>query len=243
MKKRTALVIAGIIATTTMLLYCVHTFSKPPHQDTTQIRVINESQDSALMFLTLSGYPYPQDTLFIQNVNGIFNCTQSGLQGSTWIAPGDTLTYTPTLSLSGNISFATPPLNCPTAQFPTGMNLFEFNLNEPQESIDISCMAGVNCIMRVNLIGGPDWPANIIKNPRTIQNDSMYHNSNRVGVYPYGCTNCTDTAGRQPCQFPTDTPNKFPICNPTRAKNQHGGIVQVSFLGYTNTQICKQKQP
>lgn len=233
----------AIIAICFIAIYYIDKTTSPdsPSSDSTntEMRVVNETSDSVLMYLTLSGYPAPQDTLYVQNVNGIFGCTQTGLQGSYYLKAGDSVSYTSSLYFSGNISFGVTPMNCPDSTWKTGMNLFEFNLNEPQESIDISCMAGVNSIMRVDLIGGPAWPANIYADPRVLQNDSMYKNTGRVGVYPYGCTDCTDTNGRQACQTPSETPNVNPICNPTRAKGDKGGIVRVAFKGYTNWQICK----
>lgn len=214
-------------------------FPPDPALANTHLRVVNETQDSVLMYLTLSGYAYPQDTLFVQNVNSIFGCTQTGLNGQVWIHAGDSVSYTSIKYFSGNISFGVAPMNCPDSTWKTGMNLFEFNLNEPQESLDISCMAGVNCIMKVDLLGGPAWPASIYADPRVLQNDSMYKNTGRVGVYPYGDCNCTDSSGKQQCQTPSETPNTNPICNPTRAKGDRGGVVRVAFKGYTNWQILK----
>lgn len=243
MKKYTVAIVAIMAIALVAVCYIIGTKPAPTpapvQHDVTQMRVVNETKDSVLMYLTLSGYPSPQDTSYIQTVNGIFGCTQNGLNGNTWIAPGDSFTYTPTKMFSGNISFGVAPMNCFTNAWPTGMNLFEFNLNEPQESLDISCMAGVNCILGAKLIGGPAWPADTASDPRVLQNDSMWHNTGRVGVYPYGCTNCTNTAGHQDCQTPQETPNKYSICNPTRAAGDHGGLVRVAFKGYTNTQICK----
>lgn len=235
-------IITGIISIVILVLsYLVlkNSENKVPKIDNTELRVVNNSQDSILLFLTLSGYNYPQDTLYVQNVNGIFGCSQTGLQGSVWLKANDSLSYISTKYLSGNISFGVAPLNCPDSVWKTGMNLFEFNLNEPQESIDISCMAGVNCILKCNLIGGPNWLADTCLNARVLQNDTMYNNTNRVGVYPYGCTNCTNTQGKQTCQTPSETPNTYNICNPTRAKNKRGGIVRLAFLRYSNWQIAE----
>lgn len=230
-----ALAIICIASIAKMYLFEDKPNNPTPKFDQTEIRIVNDTQDSVLMFLTLSGYSYPQDTLYVQNVDGIFGCTQTGLCGQVWIKAGDSVFYNPNENLyfSGNISFGVAPMNCLDSLWPTGMNLFEFNLNEPQESIDISCMAGVNCIMKVDLIGGPEWPADTASNPRVLQNDSMWKNTERVGVYPYGCTNCTNTEGHQECQTPQEKPNTHAICNPTRATGQHGGIVRVSFKGYT----------
>jgi hypothetical protein len=208
----------------------------------TELKVVNTTKDSVLVFLTLSGYP-ASDTLHVKNVNGIFGCTQSGLVGSFYLAAGDSTTYTSTQWFSGNVGFGTQPMNCTVTAWPTGANPFEFNINNNQESIDISAMGGVNCILQVDLIGGPQWQASP-KYPdvRYMYNDSMWKNSGLIGVYPYGCTNCTNTDGKQACQTPNEQPNSDPICTPTRAAAEHGGTIRVSFLGYTNTYICKDEK-
>ena len=212
----------------------------PPTEATTELALVNSSQDSVLVYLTLSGYPAADSAIYVQNVNGIFGCTQTGLVGSFWIPSKDTVSYTSTKWFSGNVSFGAQPLNCTTTAWPTGVNPFEFNLNNGQESIDISAMGGVNCLLSVELIGGPQWQASPSHpDVRLFYNDSMWHNTGLIGVYPYGCTNCTNTEGKQPCQTPNERPNSEPICTPTRSANVHGGTVLVKFKGYTNTQICK----
>jgi hypothetical protein len=206
----------------------------------TELTLVNNSQDSVLVYLTLSGYP-ASDTVHVKDVNGIFGCTQSGLVGSFYLPATDSVSYTSTLWFSANVSFGSQPLNCTTTAWPTGVNPFEFNLNNNQESIDISAMGGVNCLLSVNLIGGPQWQASpSYPNVRYFYNDSMWKNTGLVGVYPYGCTNCTNTEGKQSCQSPNEQPNSKPICTPTRSANVHGGRVVVKFNGYTNYQICNK---
>jgi hypothetical protein len=205
----------------------------------TQLTLVNTSKDSVLVYLTLSGYP-ASDTVHVKNVNGIFGITESGLVGSFYIPAKDSVSYTSVLWFSANVSFGAQPVNCFTKAWPTGVNPFEFNLNNNQESVDISAMGGVNCLLSVDLIGGPEWQASsTYPNVRYFYNDSMYSNTGLIGVYPYGCTNCTNTQGKQACQTPAETPNTLPICNPTRAAGVHGGKVVVRFLGYTNLWICK----
>ena len=205
----------------------------------TAIKVVNSTEDHLLVYLTLSGYP-ASDTIHVKDVYGIFGIKEHGLVGSFYIKAKDSVDYTSSKWFSGNMSFGGQPINCFSKSWPTGVNPFEFNLNNNQESIDISAMGGVNCILQVDLIGGPQWAASP-KYPdvRYMYNDSMWKNSGLVGVYPYGCPNCTNTEGKQECQTPNEKPNSEPICNPTRAKGAHGGTVRVSFLGYTNTEICK----
>jgi hypothetical protein len=71
----------------------------------TELTVINSTKDSVLMYLTLSGYNLPEKPKYVQNVRGILNCPQDGLQGFVWVKPNDTLSYISTKYFSGNISF------------------------------------------------------------------------------------------------------------------------------------------
>ena len=201
----------------------------------TELMVVNATEmDSVLVYLTLSGYPTSDSSLYVQNVNNIFGIPESGLKGSFYLNSGDTVTYTATKMFSGNIGFGTPPINCPNDNWSTGANIFEFSLNFPQESCDIGCVTGVNSIISVKLVGGANWMAsNYYPNVREMSNDSMYKNTNRVGVMPYGCTNCINTEGKQPCQTPSETPDSVRICNPTRASGEKGGQIIVSFNGFT----------
>ena len=198
----------------------------------TGFEIVNTTKDSVLMYLTINK---PTDSTWVQNVDGIFGINSSQLRGTIWVQPNDTLKYNPTLCFSGNVSFGTPPQNCPTDQFVNGINLFEWSVNVAKgsnEALDLSCVAGVNCIMKIDLIGGADWIANG-KSVRSIKNKEMWHNTSIYGVFPYGCTNCTNTNGKQLCQSPNENPNTEKICTPTRNTNEKGGKIRISFLGYT----------
>ena len=140
------------------------------------------------------------------------------------------------LGLNGNISFNTPPMNCPTPDFPDGVNLAEFIINNGfqqygQETIDISCVAGANCLMGMEL-SADDWTTNGGRQAvKSISNLKKLDNTGRVGVFPYGCDNCTSSdnppgcVGKQP-----DQANKEPICNVQRpAGSNSGGSVTVVF--------------
>ena len=115
----------------------------------TEVLVINETKDTVCAYLTLGS-----DTNYITDVNGIFGITLSGLQGFFFLAPNDTVSYKSPVGkgFSGNITFGTPPINCPdTLDFPYGINIFECSLNNgfasvpnAQETIDISFFSGVN---------------------------------------------------------------------------------------------------
>jgi hypothetical protein len=218
------------------------TESKSQNTNTELVIVNSTGYDSLVVYLTLNGYGNDSTLapLYVQDVNGIFGITNSGLKGSFILGAGDSVFYTSTKRLAGNIGFGTEPINCPTDIWKTGANIFEFNLNVPQESCDIGCVTGVNSIINAKLIGGPNWQASqYYPNVREIQNDTMYANTNRVGVMPYGCTNCVNTEGKQPCQTPSETPDSARVCNPTKTAGARGGQVIVTFKKYTNWQICK----
>lgn len=231
------LITISAIIFTCWLTTCNHKEEPSNECETTQtvLKITNSTKDSVLVYLTLSSY----DSTFVQNVNGIFGIKQTGLVGSFYLHSNDTLSYTPILKLSGNIGFGSQGINCPDTNWITGVNIFEFNLNEVQESIDISTLGGVNSIIAGDLIGGPNWLVTGYNDVRHIQNDSLYQNTNRIGIYPFGCSGCTDTIGKPSCYLKAEIPNASAICNPTRAKGEYGGIVLITFKGYTNYQICK----
>ena len=207
-------------------------FPPDPTFGNTGFEVVNSTKDSVQMFLTINS---PADSTWVQSVDGIFGIpTGSGLQGSVWLEPNESLSYTPTLQFSGNVAFGTGPQNCPSNSWPTGVNIFEWSTNVPEgfnEGLDLSCIAGANCIMHIDLIGGPDWLANG-KSVRTIENKFIGGNTGIYGVFPYGCTNCINTNGKDPCQTPNETPNTEKICTPTRAADQKGGKIRITFKGY-----------
>ncbi len=202
---------------------------------TTTICVKNSNPtDTVTVYLTLSA-----GTGWVSNVNGIFGIASTNLsQGCFYLAPNDSVIYvTPdTLALSGNISFGYPPLNCPV-----GITLYEFTLNNAstvpyaQETVEISCVAGVSSIGRFKLSGGGKWSATTAyPNVTTIQNDSMGKNTGRAGVYPYGCTNCTNTAGMSNCITTPEACDTLNICNVQRNAGKNGGLVKIEFLGLIN---------
>lgn len=143
------------------------------------------------------------------------------------------------LGLNGNVSFNTPPMNCKTPELPNGMNLAEFIINNGfqqygQETIDNSCVAGANALIEM-VVDTDDWTSNWGKIPVTsFVNKKWDENTGLVGVFPYGCDNCTSSnqppecVGLQP-QFA----NKEPICNVQRPANSNkGGSLEIKFLGF-----------
>ena len=141
---------------------------------------------------------------------------------------------------NGNFSFDTPPLNCPTDQFPHGVNLAEFIINNGfqaggQETIDNSCVCGANAFIEF-ILSADDWTTNggaiQVKN---IKNDIWNHNTGLNGVFPYGCDNCTASVAPPSCVgLKPQYANKDPICNVQRpASSNQGGTVLVRYNGPT----------
>ena len=144
------------------------------------------------------------------------------------------------LGLNGNFSFGTPPLNCPCVEWQEGVNLAEFIVNNSfqpggQETVDISCVCGANAFIKMELSAG-DWTTNggaIAVS--SMANSTRFQNRGLVGVFPYGCDNCTSSDAPPSCvgQQP-DQANTLPICNVQRpAASNEGGTVHVTFAGFT----------
>jgi hypothetical protein len=165
----------------------------------------------------------------------------SPLVGSFLLKSGEkTLAYAPEkLGFNGNLAFGTQPQNCPTPSYPNGVNLFEFILNnafqsgQPQETVDISCVAGVNARIRAD-VGGDEWNAGpTFPRVLAIENGAIGTNTGRVGVYPVGCDTCISSTNPPSCPNPPpyETPQAEAICNVQRTAKHHGGIVLVTYLG------------
>lgn len=241
-KLRISLAIISLIAMTSVVAFIVVRINQVKEKQivksessNTELRIVNTTSDSVLVFLTLSGYEDSLATYYVQNVDSIFGITQTGLVGSFYLHASDSVSYTSIKRFSANVSFGAQPINCFSETWITGVNAFEFNLNTTQESIDISAIGGVNCLMSVSLIGGCNWVAtNSFPDVRYFYNDSMYKNTNLVGVFPYGCTNCTNTNGMQSCVLKPEQVDSSKVCNPTRSSGCKGGSVVVKFNGFTN---------
>lgn len=98
-----------VIMSCTVSVQEEETISVTPDSLNTTLAVYNGGQDSVLVYLTLGG---GDDSTFVQNVNGIFGITQSGLVGSFYLQAGDTVFYQSSLKLSGNIGFGSQGVNC-----------------------------------------------------------------------------------------------------------------------------------
>jgi hypothetical protein len=217
----------------------------------TTLEAHNPTDRPVLVYLTLGATPgCVQDVSAITFTPAVSLNVIAPLMGSFTLTANQTVQIAApdNLGLNGNLSFGTPPLNCPCPDWPNDVALAEFIINngfQPngQETIDISCVAGSNAYLGFDLSAG-DWTTNGgAISVSQVRNSTRYRNTGLVGVFPYGCDNCTSSdsppscVGKQP-QFV----QAAPICNVQRsaAANQ-GGVVKVSFLGWTPVPLSTEQ--
>lgn len=242
MKKKITWAVVGLIGVLLVALAWMHLAPKPEpapapaKSGVTYHKIYNYTPDSVLVWVTLGATPG-----CLQDVTKIpFVTSGSGLVGSFYLAGGDsTIAYSPdTLGFNGVISFRFQPDNCATPAYPNGINQYEFIVNNsfqpgnPQESINISAVHGVNCVIRVDMLtvnpfnAGPTYT-----NVSTFGNTLDRNQLGIPGVYPYACTHCTDYIGAPVC-IPTPQPvSKTQICQIQRPANQSDGLIKVIYLG------------
>lgn len=210
----------------------------------TQLKLTNQTSDDVITYITLGATPScVQDvTQLIFSDTKIELIKLADLMGHFILKSGST-TYVSAPQgdgFNGNISFNTPPMNCKSAELPYGMNLAEFIINNgfqagnPQETIDNSCVAGANAIIKFKMDTN-DWGANYgkVSNIQEFVNGVWDDNSERVGVFPYGCDNCTESTSPPSCVgLQPQNVNKEPICNVQRsAVDNQGGTLEIIFEG------------
>ena len=212
--------------------------SQPAVDTTTRIRIVNESNKPVVVWVTLGAtdgclqhiteIPYITDS--VAPLKGYFTL-------QAWDSTAD---YAPVgMGFNGQLSFNTPALNCPTQQFPEGVNIFEFIVNNsfqsgiPQETVEISCVAGVNCLIQGTLSGGSAWNASsMYPSVSMIYNRGKFDNSGLIGVFPYGCDDCTASVAPPACAKNDRDKQKYPICTVQRnAVGAGGGLVRVAYKG------------
>ena len=209
----------------------------------TQLTLKNNSAQDVRVYLTLGAVqgcvqPITEIPFVKHQVNK--------LQGWFMLSKGASVSYTPPQGegFNGNFAFDTAPQNCPTDQFPSGVNLAEFMLNNSfqgssaQETIDISAVAGVNAFLKFSMTGGGVWNAGKTQpNVTEFENKKIGHNAGQVGVYPYACDECTESKKPPVCSKPPvgapnpPMPQKEAICNVQRDASQSGGTVLLTFNG------------
>ena len=213
----------------------------------TTLKLVNATPDDVEVFITLGAVagcvPSVNDLPFVTNhINK--------LQGSFHLAGNKSISYAPPagMGFNGNLAFGYAPSNCPTPQYPSGINLGEFILNNgfqgsgAQETIDIGAVAGVNALMRFDLEGGGSWNAGMTRpNVTSFANKAIGENTGLVGVFPYACDNCTASVAPPVCPTrPAGAPNppqpqSEPICNVQRDASQAGGTVILTFNGFVRS--------
>jgi hypothetical protein len=210
---------------------------------TTKLELHNATDTDVTAYITLGATSgCVQDVALVtlsdgQSINKLFP-----LMGTINLAAKKTIELTAPVGMgfNGNFSFNTPPLNCPTPEFQFGVNLAEFIINnwfQPngQETVDNSCVAGANAFIRFEL-SADDWTTNGgTITVKSFMNTVWSQNTGLIGVYPYGCDNCTASVSPPSCvgQQPQFV-NKEPICNVQRsALSNQGGTVRVVFNGMT----------
>jgi hypothetical protein len=207
----------------------------------TVLTVTNNSSNSAQAYLTLGAVPGCVQDVRQVPWNITVTDTVRNLQGSFNLNAGQTVTYTPPagMGISGNVSFGAPPMNCPPSNYPNGINLAEFILNNSfqgagaQETIDNSCVDGVNASITFSMSGGGGWNAGATQpSVTTFMNQGRDSNVGLVGVFPWGCDNCTVRTNPPSCQSYTGACQAQPICNVQRDASSAGGTVAISFGGF-----------
>ena len=236
-------VLFGVVFAT-ILTFIVYPFLKKDKKEqvlelpkNTEVVLVNGTSDSVEVYLTLGSVG---DTNYVQSTEGIFGITQSATQSSFWLTPNDTLYYLSTKGFNGNLSFGAAPQNCPdTTLYPSGINLFEFALNNNfnlngQETVDISGVSGTNSLLEVYLYGGLSSWNNGSDTISYFYNKGQYENTGLSGVYPFGCDSCVGITPRTPyCagHRPYAKPQSKNICNIQRPSGKCGGSVIVVFKG------------
>jgi hypothetical protein len=150
-------------------------------------------------------------------------------------------------SFSGNVAFGPTfaAMGCGgSACYPNATNLAEFTLNYPGETVDISCVNGVNAFISYQLSGGATWTDNV--SPAAVSsfaNKAMGQNANIPGVYGWQATTCTGNPNppnpTADCPAPNDAPGASELssaesCNVQRKGDApFGGTVTIIFNGWT----------
>lgn len=209
----------------------------------TTLEVRNDTSTAVLTYITLGATPgCLQNVGLLALSDGLEINELAPLMGNFMLPAFTTAKVTAPegLGLNGNFSFGTPPLNCPCPEWPEGVNLAEFIINNGfqtggQETVDISCVCGANAFIDY-LLSADDWTANGGAIPvEEFRNRTRYENTGRVGVFPYGCDDCTASVNPPACVgLHPEFANDAPICTVQRpASGNDGGTVRVTFDGFT----------
>lgn len=200
--------------------------------NSTELLLKNSSNQDVRVFLTLGSVPgcvaSIQDIPFVTHV-------LSDLQGWFVLPRHVPVSYAPPegIGLNGNFAFGTAPSNCPPSDFPNGVNLAEFMLNNgfqgegAQETIDISAVAGVNAYLRFLLSGGGPWNAGSVQQVTRFENKKSDTTLGRSGC------SLTPAISAQPARIHPSAPTR-PSMLPIRR------FLRVRpFATYSGTRRCR----
>lgn len=277
----TALILVGLFCATvsysTQVYAVTRTVTKDKSKKTklgsspsqTTLIAYNASSSPVTVYITLGA---DSNTYFVQDVSSInfvakpasppVTISGSGLVGTFTLAAGQQAAYTTPAgyAVSGRFTFGAPASLCPTGENPNGVNIAEFTLNtntdnftgDNFESLDISCVNGVNCKLVCKMTGGGNWattPTN--NNPQNPNNQNVTKfgnadllggpsmnvnlNAGLVGVYPPGCDDCTSSVNPGCAYWTTFAgtygSSPYQTCEVTRnATTSSGGTVKFSFI-------------
>jgi hypothetical protein len=205
-------------------------------QPITKMIIKNSDTQSVVVVLTLGS---ADSSLWIQNVKGIFGINDSGLVGMFTLKPGETRSFTPNKAIQGQFCFNSAAYQCATDSMFTGTTLTEFCLNNfgtvenAQETVDISCVAGISYIASIEMYDGGIWTANHVgfDTINRIRNYAFGLNTNKVGVYPVGCDDCDSSVAPPQCVIGhIEKPSMYPICQVQRNASESGGIVMFTYI-------------
>ena len=115
----------------------------------TTLHVRNDSPETVTVYLTLGATPgCAQDVSLLVFSPPVELTFVAPLMGHFQLGSGAEVEVTAPdgLGLNGNFSFGTPPLNCPCPEWPEGVCLAEFIVNNGfqaggQETVDISVVS------------------------------------------------------------------------------------------------------
>jgi hypothetical protein len=165
----------------------------------TVLKVKNISDSSIIAWLTLF-----DEEAMVDNVNGVFGIKSDfDLQGNFVLHKGDEIEYQSRIrfGISGSICFGSKPVDYPTKQFKNGVNTFEFTINnyanakikkinDAKEAVGISCVKGINSLMKVDLITNNKWNAsNNFEDVKSFSNSNIKVD-NSIYRVQRDCKNC-----------------------------------------------------
>lgn len=222
-----------------VVLPCHH--QKRHNTNFTNLSIQNIAQDSVKVFLTIQSP---------KSVVGMFGIKKSDTSGSCsqgyFYAKKDSIYYLNyKKALEGwNISFESNPRGCKDAiskGFPSGINIVEGSINVVNESFDISCIDGINCIIRTSVTDS-SWrtgDGSHIKTFSYVKNKLKHQsNLNMRGIFPYRCTDCIGISKNNKPKNCFKLPKKYDsvrVCQVNRTNSTPngtmGGTIQIQYWG------------